>query len=151
MILLADLRGGAHGRVWLACSSSGAGCVIKFARENTPQLRRMIKQEQRVWKDVWERPARIQCLGGVKALVMPYVQPCPEEGRRDPKVMEAVKQAVAKLARHGIQHNNLNWGHVGLYLKADEEIWAVLFDFLNSETTQEEEALRKMLVDLQLH
>lgn len=31
-ILLKDLRGGADGRVWMACSSSGLVCVLKFGR-----------------------------------------------------------------------------------------------------------------------
>ncbi len=34
IILLRDFRGGAHGRVWLACSKSGLACVIKFAARN---------------------------------------------------------------------------------------------------------------------
>ena len=150
LILLADLRGGAHGRVWLACSSSGAGCVIKFARDDSRKLRKMLKQEKKVWRNVWRRPARIQRLGGAKALVMPYVQPCPKDDRRDPKVMEAVKTAVAELARCGIQHNDLKWEHVGLFRKVNEEVGAVLFDLSNSETIQEEKALLKMLTDLQL-
>jgi hypothetical protein len=32
LILLRDLRGGADGRVWMACSTSGRVCVLKFAR-----------------------------------------------------------------------------------------------------------------------
>jgi len=150
MILLADLRGGAHGRVWLACSATGAGCVIKFARDDTETLQNMLLREKDVWNNVWKRPARIQCLGGARALVMPYVQPCPEADRSDPKVVEAVKAAVVQLARHGIQHNDLKWEHVGLFRKVNEEVGAVLFDLSNSETTQGEEALLKMLADLQL-
>lgn len=32
LVLLRDLRGGADGRVWMACTTRGRVCVIKFAR-----------------------------------------------------------------------------------------------------------------------
>lgn len=35
LLLVQDLRGGAHGRVWLACSSTGKACVIKFAQNKS--------------------------------------------------------------------------------------------------------------------
>jgi len=39
--LLSDFRGGAHGRVWLACNSSGKACVIKFASNQKNQENEM--------------------------------------------------------------------------------------------------------------
>jgi hypothetical protein len=35
-ILVRDLRGGADGRVWMACTKSGIACVLKFAKLKGP-------------------------------------------------------------------------------------------------------------------
>jgi hypothetical protein len=37
LLLLQDLGGGAHGRTWLTCSTTGKVCVIKFAQEDPPR------------------------------------------------------------------------------------------------------------------
>ena len=62
LILLRDLRGGIHGRVWLACSRSGYVCVLKFAQsiENV----KLLSVEQKIWETVWELPVRIQTFSG---------------------------------------------------------------------------------------
>jgi hypothetical protein len=58
LVLLRDLRGGVHGRVWLACSTSGNVCVIKFSQDR--EASDLLKHEQTIWHDVWGLPARIQ-------------------------------------------------------------------------------------------
>ena len=62
LILLRDLRGGVHGRVWIACSTKGNVCVIKFA-QNREKVQ-LIYDEQKLWNDVWGLPVRIQFFGG---------------------------------------------------------------------------------------
>jgi hypothetical protein len=82
-LLTQDLRGGAHGRVWLASTSSGVGCVLKFQQANVQKD--LLEHEAVLWNRLWNMPARIQTLGGRKALVMPYVFQCCEEDRRSPR------------------------------------------------------------------
>ena len=58
LVLLRDLRGGMHGRVWLACSSSGNICVIKFSQNEGSK--NSLYHEQQIWNNVWKLPARVQ-------------------------------------------------------------------------------------------
>jgi len=127
--------------------------VIKFARDDSEAKKKLLQREKRAWIDVWKRPARIQQLGGAHALVMPYVQPCPAEVKDDPVVIEAVKGGIRKLADHCLQHNDLKWEHVGLYMQKGETK-AVLFDLAASESLDllaKQVAVEKMLADLQLN
>jgi len=146
LILLRDLRGGAHGRVWLACSTTGLVCVIKFPKRKVEELAR----ELEIWTSVWKLPATLQRWNKEMALRMPFVCPCPEASRADPEVKSAVTAAVKLLAKHNWRHNDLSWRHVGLY-KKDSKLTAVLFDLGDVEQVEDSSiAIEHMLNRLHL-
>lgn len=151
LFLLHDLRGGAHGRVWLACSASGKVCVLKFAQNKTEAGEKLLGKEAAIWKGVWNLPVSIGTWCGESALMMPFVLPCTKDQWNDPDIIAAVKKAVIHLAQHGhFKHNDLKWDHVGLY-ESQEGLKAVLFDLADmSEITDAEEAIISMMKDLSL-
>lgn len=99
-----DFRGGAHGRVWLACSSSGRVCVIKFSKSNSEAS---LTHEADVWNTVWRIPARLHKISDRPALVMPYVLPCTPEHAHNDDVKKAVMSAIHEMATAGFQHEDL--------------------------------------------
>jgi hypothetical protein len=104
LILLQDFGGGAHGRVWLACSVGGGLCVVKFSTVDSIEL---LETERSLWNNIWGVPARIQQLCGQDALVMPFVKPCNEDDKKDKAVRVAVISAIKKMAQGGYCHEDL--------------------------------------------
>lgn len=102
-ILLQDFRGGAHGRVWLACTTTGRVCVLKFSLFSEFKL----QDEKTIWNNVWEIPVKIQYIFNHPALVMPFVRPVIETDKENPKVKAAVESAITKMANHGFCHLDL--------------------------------------------
>ena len=125
--LLQDFGGGGDGRVWLACSTNGNVCVIKFLHE-TKNGKDILEQEKNIWICIWNLPARVVQLFDQHALIIPYVETNPENVS-DTKKIQSTKSAIEKLAKGGFIHNDLHWRHVGFYNK-EEEIQAVLFDLV---------------------
>jgi len=147
--LLSDLRGGAHGRVWLACNRNGKTCVVKFAKnDQNNQGEEILNTELNMWNLLWDPRVRISFLGNQRALIMPYVYPCTEEDWKLQDVRQAAEEAVTVIANKYFKHNDLNRRHVGLY-KLKEITKAVLFDLADvSPITDCEKAKREMLQDL---
>ncbi len=122
--LLADLGGGAEGRVWLAATKLGEVCVIKFSEDKGS-----LEREAMVWNKAWPQcNVVVKQLNGRWGLVMPWVKPCSEEEFEDPGTKEAVKKAVKRLAEIGYCHDDLHLRHVGLY-RDNGTVNALLFDF----------------------
>lgn len=81
--LLRDLHGGADGRVWMACSSSGLVCVIKFGRieqeitvNEMNQIRQRLEHEQSNY--IKQDPSiitRVIILANRPALIMCHYTP----------------------------------------------------------------------------
>mmetsp|Transcript_521 Transcript_521/g.739 ORF Transcript_521/g.739 Transcript_521/m.739 type:complete len:510 (+) Transcript_521:622-2151(+) len=151
LLLLHDLRGGAHGRVWLACSASGKVCVLKFAQHKTEAGQKILEKEAAIWKGVWNLPVSIGTWCGESALMMPFVLPCTKEQWNDTNIIAAVKKAIIHMAKYGhYKHNDLKWEHVGLYESTDG-LKAVLFDLADMTTIADpEEAITSMMQDLSL-
>jgi 16S rRNA C1402 N4-methylase RsmH len=105
-ILLRDFRGGAHGRVWLACSASGRVCVLKFSKLADYLGEDSLHKEAKIWNEVWGIPVCLKKLGGKTVLVMPYVKPCTEEFGMN-KGKESVLRALEKMAQMCLIHNDL--------------------------------------------
>lgn len=115
-LLLRDLYGGADGRVWMVCTTSGLVGVIKFGQpresEDRAQRGKRLEEEAQVWRDVWQQhDVRVVILAGEPALLMPYVQPIDAVGQRPPET--AVREAAACMAKAGYCHLDLDWRHVG--------------------------------------
>jgi hypothetical protein len=133
-LLLHDFRGGADGRVWLACSSAGRVCVIKFYY-GEKDLRTKIALECKIWHDVWKLPARKLTLYNKQILMMPFVVSLSkQEVIQSVDYLEAVKVAVKAMAEQHYCHDDLLWKHVGFYRKPPtktvqvEKLFAVFFD-----------------------
>ena len=104
-ILLQDFKGGADGRVWLACSTSGRVCVLKFHHLNNTEK---LAQEAEIWKIAWNiESVVVKQVGGQQALVMPLVKSCTELDKKDKVIKECAIDAIEKLASIGILHLDL--------------------------------------------
>lgn len=90
-----------------------------------------MEQEKKIWKLAWRLPASLKKLCGETALVMPFVQPCPDDQKANEDVKAAVKQAIMQLASTGYCHGDLHWRHVGLFTTKKGELAALLFDLSN--------------------
>jgi hypothetical protein len=113
-LLLFDFRSGADGRTWLACSTSGRVCVIKFYNGNWKL--NDIEYECHLWNNVWKLSARVVTLCSQTALIMPYVVCLPENQVRDTLIyLNAVLLAIKSLSENSLFHDDLNWKHVGFY------------------------------------
>jgi hypothetical protein len=114
LLLLYDFRGGADGRVWLACSTSGRVCVIKFYNDHWKSSD--IDRECSLWNDLWNLPARTITLCSKLALIMPFVVSLAEdEVRNSSDHLAAVMLAIRNLSEKHYYHDDLSWRHVGFY------------------------------------
>lgn len=103
-ILLRDLHGGVHGRVWLACSSSGRICVLKFPQQSGSED--SLRNELNIWNNVWNIPAQLKKISDRLVLIMPFVKPCNEEPISE-DIKEAVINAITIMAKAGFIHKDL--------------------------------------------
>jgi hypothetical protein len=117
-ILLRDLRGGADGRVWMACTPSGLTCVLKFARfgewaQRSPSAiedaTKRLKHEQEMYNSAGIT-TRLVTLGQRPALLIPHFSPV---DFHDPDSRELVTTAVRALAvEKRIFHGDMKNEHV---------------------------------------
>jgi hypothetical protein len=130
--LLEDLGTGARGHVWLACSSGGAVCVLKFLRGDPrggPQKGddKALEKELAWWQTVYPNLAknvRLQRIGGRKALVMPHF----DTPARDETTLGLVEQCLMKhFVERKLTHGDVRWRNVGVY-KANGVMKAVVYD-----------------------
>lgn len=140
--ILKDLHGGAHGRVWLACSNDGTAVVIKFPKDGVD-----IQQECNNWHKIYgPNWSRISVLNGKSALIMPFFKPVSPDEINDPIVIEAVKSIIQDWINKGFEHNDLShdWRHVGLYSDIDGKVKAILTDLTNCSEANSESQKRMM-------
>lgn len=155
LFLLHDLKGGRDGRVWLACSIRGAGCVLKFSRQPDVQVAKAASREEaQVWRHVYGPLWARSCwYYGRPAVLMPAVQPLLKKPD-DPKVIDAVRRVVKLWAQRNRCHNDLGWHHVALYTSHESaKLEAVLIDASDvkvTTTAQRLETEHEMLSQLGL-
>jgi len=149
-ILLHDLGHGVEGRVWLAATTTGSACVIKFSLKNNEEA---LSRECNVWQNVWKQNAvRVTKLASTHALLMPFVKPLTEDEWEDTNKRNLVRAAVQELADNGLRHKDLHRRHVGLH--KDSRVF--IFDLSRTKEvdTADEEAkslaVKKMLARLNL-
>jgi hypothetical protein len=149
--------------VWAASTTSGRVCVLKF-HKHRDEAKTLLENETKICNQVWGKDlyARIQTVCGRPTLVMPYLSPCPTPPSTE--LEQAIRKAVAQVAKAGFRHNDLKheasgpkWEHVGLYKRGG--LWkAALLDFGNTISrdifqktkTQADEDEEAMLQDLGL-
>lgn len=122
--LLADLREGADGRVWRACTDSGLGCCIKFpirsisSRDESAEVEQLaqIQSEAANWQRVYgPNSARVTTLSGRPALIMRYLRPLElQDGELLQEDLAAVKTAIENFASKGLKHDDLALRHLGI-------------------------------------
>ena len=129
LLLLADLRGGIEGRLWLAATVHGALCVIKFAKDGKADV---LERERTMWHQLWGRTdVRLLRLGGQEALVMPYMHMATEEDWARPAVIEAARTAVAHIDSLDLVYTDVRRRHLGLY-EDEKGVLRALFVDLSS-------------------
>jgi hypothetical protein len=154
-ILLRDLRAGADGRVWMACTEAGLVGVLKFPKHNDLAEADL---EATVWREVWgQAGARAVSLANHAALLMPYVEPVPLDANGQPielsQIETSVRAAVQRMAEAGYCHKDLHWRHVGKFPKpsnSDDQFEIVLFDLGRVEKMESAAAVLFMLDSLKL-
>jgi hypothetical protein len=143
--LLADLREGADGRVWRACTDAGLGCCIKFPMRTRKgedvieqeQLDQIQKEEQNWHAAYGANSARVTTHCGRPALIMRYLRPLElQDGTLTPDDRSAVETAIEKFAAKGLKHEDLALRHIGVLSPPKKnrkkgggsEVEVVLFD-----------------------
>jgi hypothetical protein len=150
LILLKDFRGGVDGRVWLACTTKGEMCAIKFDHEDNKEA---LEREATHWREIWNiEKTQVITLGGKHALMMPYVKPPPDT--TDPLYQKGLLKAVRTMASKGYSHSDLASRHVGIMTpkKKNEPPDVFFFDLRQLEEIEDEasavsEMLRKLNID----
>ena len=132
--------------VWLACSTAGKVCVIKFYNSNWKD--QDIQRTKEYWIDIWQRKAREVTLCNQTALLMPYVyisdNPTKEE-------KEAAAKAIDIISNKGYFHNDLSWKHVGFYTK-NETLVSNFIDLIRVVKCQDKKKSKKdMMTQLSLN
>jgi hypothetical protein len=150
-----EIGQGASGRAFLACSSAGKACVLKFMiyddkavsslpdadkKQKTEELLAETKKKVKAECDRWElvypeykTHVRILKQNSLWALQMPYFNPVPVDQRASclPKV-RAVLERFKSLG-YSYRSKDLRWRHLGL--KANGE--CLLFDLESLEKIPE--------------
>ena len=120
-----DMGYGAHGRVWLTCSYSGAVCVLKFALDGKKEL---LDKELEVWNKVYpDIPVFREEWCGEPALRMPHFSQVPKS-EYSSSVELARKTLTDDHHRKGFVHQDVSWRNVGIKLLPNGEKEAIVFD-----------------------
>ena len=145
--LVADMRGGLHGSVWLARTCSGTLHVLKFpvapdlsdalhdtAREDEQRNARVRARndEYAAWKRAYPQLCKdgyvcVRDLAVGPALVMPLFGHVSAANKLCSEISEVVATEVRRFASGGLSHDDLSWRHVGLY-RDGGQMRCVLFD-----------------------
>eukprot|EP01133_Synstelium_polycarpum_P015459 gene15459-18342_t len=126
-----DYRGGAHGRVWMCCTTSGNVFILKFAQPASEQTnkseeekneentsgKKMLTNEAAVWKSIYKLPALVKQWSSSWALMIPFVISASETDWLDEGFKAKVKETIILFARSGYLHNDLHHRHVAKYTK----------------------------------
>jgi len=112
-ILLYDFGRSTEGRVYLAVTTSGATCVIKFSLDEKNCA--VLTRESESWRMIWGLRTRIIRLAESTALIMPFARPLSDQQWNQTDIQQKVKTAVKTMVQKGMKHGDLHRRHVGLY------------------------------------
>lgn len=132
-ILLLRLGQGEFGRAYLAASTTGVACVLKFALAGSDCD---LEEEAKQWRTIWGLVGVRHLYMGPEnnrdhVLMLPYLRMC-RGGAKDQsnEVRLAARRAVDHMVEQGYQHLECYWRHVGL-CRRHGELQAVLIDLGN--------------------
>ena len=126
LFAIEDLGYGAHGRVWLCCSSGGAVCVLKFALDGKALL---LDKEKEVWEKVYSAGVKVhrEYWCGEPALRMPHFAKVGEADRNN-FVPQVKATLLADFHNRGIVHKDVSWRNIGQYVTNAGTSRAIVFD-----------------------
>ncbi|KAM9993443.1 hypothetical protein ACTFIZ_011414 [Dictyostelium cf. discoideum] len=147
-ILLYDLKGGAHGRVWLCCAPKGVlegqVFVLKFSKsENSPEIE--LHNECEKWRELWGLNSFVRTWNSKPALMMPFVTPASEDDWRSKEFIDLVINTIDKLSNMKFHHKDLKKCHVGKYLDSNGVIKIVFFDLVLYETNEDIQFIKESI------
>ena len=146
LILLRDLRSGADGRVWKACTVSGYSCVLKFGAADLTshpsldiEFKNTLKCNLRI---------RLAKFGGARCLMLPAYHPINDQQWRDKAVQAEVMEFIRAMYQETqVMHGDLKRDHILLIspsasVKAENMVW---IDLRAVDDTLDEDDVRKRL------
>jgi hypothetical protein len=127
--------------VWLACSSGGAVCVLKFLRgdhRGGPQKgdENALETELKWWRKVYPdlaKNVRLERFSSRKALLMPHFDTPARDGTTLALVEQCLKERFVPL---NLMHGDVRWRNIGVY-KRGTETSVVVFDLEEVKQTDE--------------
>ncbi|EAL71792.1 hypothetical protein DDB_G0271324 [Dictyostelium discoideum AX4] len=106
-VLLYDLKGGEHGRVWLCCVFfgilEGHVFVLKFSKCNIKPENELIKECEK-WRELWGLGAHVGTWNSKPALMMPYVSPASHNDWKNQDFIALVTNTIDKLSKMKFHH-----------------------------------------------
>ncbi|KAM9972606.1 hypothetical protein ACTFIR_011973 [Dictyostelium discoideum] len=149
-VLLYDLKGGAHGRVWLCCASAGVlegqVFVLKFSKCNASPENELIKECEK-WRELWGLDAHVGTWNSKPALMMPYVSPASDNDWKNQDFIALVTSTIDKLSKMKFHHQDLKKCHVGKYLDSNNVIKVVFFDLVLFETNEDAQFIKESMLN----
>ncbi|KAM9969105.1 hypothetical protein ACTFIW_003389 [Dictyostelium discoideum] len=149
-VLLYDLKGGEHGRVWLCCASTGVleghVFVLKFSKSKiSPENELIIECEK--WRELWGLDAHVGTWNSRPALMMPYVSPASDDDWKNQDFIALVTNTIDKLSKMKFHHQDLKKYHVGKYLDSNNFIKIVFFDLVLFETNEDVQFIKESMLN----
>lgn len=143
--LLEVLGHGIEGKVWKACTHTGATCAVKIFYGPSTK----IEAELNLWTQVFNIKGCFKTtLINSPALIMPVVSVLPPKEITDLH-REATLKALETLDSFKKFHSDLEWRHVGYMEDGNGTLTAVLLDFTEG-TWEEKVSLQEMIEKLDL-
>jgi hypothetical protein len=166
--LLRDFHGGADGKVWLACNSSGKLVIVKFLKHNDA-----IKANLEVarWKKLGFTKVSTMKLMGRQSILLPFafhydtnlkisnewwkghgnsIPPIPNFSEFLAKASEldpitVLNNCVKACAEKKLVHSDIEWRHVAMFPQSDESLKFSFLDLTNmKEVDSENDAITEM-------
>lgn len=121
-VLLKDLRGGADGRVWMACTTSGLCCVLKFASyhnmhkvfDTVAQGLAQLKHEVRIHR-LLGVDAQMITLGNRQAMMLPYYNQVEFTNISHGEGRDVIESIYTLARKERLYHADMKRAHIHKY------------------------------------
>ena len=126
MYALEDLGRGADGKVYLAATTSGSICVLKFSRSKTKAKERL-DHEKRMWHMMYpdlKKFVKVEMWSNRYALQMPHLSEIPVQDRNNH--VDAVRKVLERFNDKGYKHGDIRWRNIGVLGKSSSRV--IVFD-----------------------
>jgi hypothetical protein len=135
-------------RVFLACTETGAVCVIKTIRRGSVEteksvhdaMQKKLQKELDCWKKVYPefKDVRILTLNNIPSLMLPHFD-SPKD-RKEVAVLEAIEATLRRdYDKNQLVHRDIAWRNIGIRRSGDK-VEAVVFDMESVEEKVDSES-----------